>query len=207
MSNYIIYILSSISLLSALMMILSKDPIRSAFCLILVFFTTAGIWLILGAEFLSLILILVYVGAVMTLFMFAVMLLNYKNDFFKKSIWQYFIFLVLIMSIVTVCLYLSIGDELQDEISIVGLKNSTYTGITRNVDDVTAIGVLLYEKYGVLFIIAGIILLVAIISTISLVHRVDIKSKKQIVAKQLMEDSSSVTLVDIPIGSTRRGND
>ena len=85
----IFYFLSSVLLFSALRVITSKNPVFSALFLVLSFFSAAGIWLLLQAEFLAIALVLVYVGAVMVLFLFVIMMLDINLDNIKKGFWDY----------------------------------------------------------------------------------------------------------------------
>ena len=88
----IFYFFSAILVLSALGVITSRNPVHAALLLVLAFFTSAGLWLLLGAEFLAITLVLVYVGAVMVLFLFVVMMLDINLDRLREGYWKWFPF-------------------------------------------------------------------------------------------------------------------
>ena len=87
-SDYIFYFFSSILILASLKVITANNPVYSALSLVLAFFSAAGIWLLLHAEFLAIALVLVYVGAVMVLFLFVVMMLDINLESLKKGFWS-----------------------------------------------------------------------------------------------------------------------
>ena len=126
----------------------------------LAFFSAAGIWLLLHAEFLAIALVLVYVGAVMVLFLFVVMMLDINLESLKKGFWSYFPFAILIAGVFIVEIYLVVSDKffLESQIESFGTSKS----------NTHSIGNILYTDYLLPFQIAAVILLVAIISAIAL---------------------------------------
>src|SRR5579871_4521812 len=98
--HIIFYIFSATAVVSAMMVVASKNPVHGVLFLVLTFFATAGVWLLLNAEFLALILVLVYVGAVMTLFLFVVMMLRLKLVPGREGFVRYLPFAALIVLIV-----------------------------------------------------------------------------------------------------------
>ena len=189
LQQYLFYIFSTIAIFSGGMMIVSGNPVRCALYLIFSFMASAGLWLLAGAEFLALILILVYVGAVMTLFLFVVMMLQIKKELDKQNLWVYFFVSMLIIGIIAYCMQLA-------------LQNSFLTGRTifdrEIIDNISAIGMVLYTTYGYPFVIAGALLLVAIISTITLVNRPAQDTKIQNIRKQMQtKKQDRIRLVDI----------
>jgi NADH-quinone oxidoreductase subunit J len=159
-SDYIFYFFSSILILASLKVITANNPVYSALSLVLAFFSAAGIWLLLHAEFLAIALVLVYVGAVMVLFLFVVMMLDINLESLKKGFWGYFPFAILIAGVFIVEIYLVVSDKffLESQIESFGpSKSNTHS-----------IGNILYTDYLLPFQIAAVILLVAIISAIAL---------------------------------------
>ncbi len=170
-------------------MIVSSNPVRSALYLVFAFMSSAGLWLLAGAEFLALILILVYVGAVMTLFLFVVMMLKIEQDLAKKKLWLYFIVSMFIVGVIAFCMQLA-------------LQQSALTGRTifdkEIIDNISAIGMVLYTTYGYSFVVAGALLLVAIISSIALVNRPPQMVKTQNIREQIQtKKEDRIRLVDL----------
>jgi len=158
----IYYVLAGLAIMCSLMVVLSKNPIRSALFLVMTFFASAGIWLITGAEFLSLILVLVYVGAVMTLFLFVIMMLEVDRVLFKPKLWRY-------MGLGVICITFLIG-LLHRVVNFSQVSAQSQWWLWEH-DNTRRIGEVLYTQYGYPFVLAGVLLLVAIISAVSLVHR------------------------------------
>ncbi len=156
------YVLAGATILCALMVVLSKNPIRSALFLVMAFFTSAAIWLMTGAEFLSLILVLVYVGAVMTLFLFVIMMLEVDRVMFKPKLWRY-----MGLGIISVTLLIGLLNRV---VNFANVAPSSQWWLWQH-DNTRKIGEILYTLYGYPFILAGVLLLIAIISAVSLVHR------------------------------------
>jgi len=158
----IFYFLSSVLLFSALRVITSKNPVFSALFLVLSFFSAAGIWLLLQAEFLAIALVLVYVGAVMVLFLFVIMMLDINLDNIKKGFWDYLpvaSFVAIIMLIEMVLILNKSYFETQSQFAPPSVSNTD------------ALGSILYSDYVLPFEIAAIILLVAMVSAILLTLR------------------------------------
>jgi NADH-quinone oxidoreductase subunit J len=182
---------------SSLMVISQNNPVRCVLFLVLTFFASAGLWLIAEAEFLALILILVYVGAVMTLFLFVVMMLNIDIESQKIHYMRYLPVGLIFVAFLTGLLMVAIppntfkkhldqgriqtvsGSELIAQVSDADRKKPT-------VSNTEALGLVLYTDYLLAFEIAAIILLVAIVSAITLVHRGAGRSKRQDIKKQIM---------------------
>lgn len=157
------YAFATIAIASGLMVIISNNPVRSALFLVMTFITTAILWLMMQAEFLALVLIFVYVGAVMTLFLFVVMMLNVKNTPLRRQHYVRFLPLgVMIIALMIVLMIYVIGPH--------------PFGILENMPDAgenntRALGQLLYTVFAYPFELAGILLLVAIVAVISLAFR------------------------------------
>ncbi len=148
---------------SALMTIISRNPVRSALFLVLAFFAATGLWILLEVEFLGLILILVYVGAVMTLFLFVVMTLNIDVEEQRSSFVRYLPFAIVIVAMLVILMVyvISPGHLNPSELTTTG-------GQPVNYSNTTELGMVLYTDYAYPFELAGILLLVAIIAAISL---------------------------------------
>tara|TARA_B100000965_G_scaffold111092_1_gene91708 strand:- start:775 stop:1389 length:615 start_codon:yes stop_codon:yes gene_type:complete len=188
------YIFSFVMLLSALMVISTKNPVHSVLFLILAFLNAAGIFVILHAEFLAMILIIVYVGAVAVLFLFVVMMLDIKTTIEKSNILQYmpiglFIGFVFIAELVIVL----INTKL--ELSNMQILSNPLNKFAE-LSNTKAIGSILYTDYILHFQLAGAILLVAMIGSIVLTLRERTGVKRQSVAEQLSR-SSKIDLVDV----------
>ena len=188
------YIFSFVMLLSSLMVISTKNPVHSVLFLILAFLNAAGIFVILHAEFLAMILIIVYVGAVAVLFLFVVMMLDIKSTIEKSNILQYmpiglFIGFVFIAELVIVL----INTKL--ELSNMQILSNPLNKFAE-LSNTKAIGSVLYTDYILHFQLAGVILLVAMIGSIVLTLRERTGVKRQSVVEQLSR-SSKIDLVDV----------
>jgi len=190
----IFYVFASILVLTSLGVILFKNPVYSAISLIVSFITSAALWLLLQAEFLAIVLILVYVGAVMVLFLFVVMMLNIDDvlrtsKFNKMAPFALFIGLIVVAELITLIWFRS------DQFSMV----SVATGVLDSgVSNTVLLGTTLFTDYLYLFEIAGFILLLAIIVSISLTMRRREGLKRQIVSEQInIDQTKRMKLVDL----------
>ena len=192
----IFYIFASILICASLGVILFKNPVYSAVSLILAFITTGMLWLLLEAEFLAIVLVLVYVGAVMVLFLFVIMMLNIHEEEEKSGftkIAPIAIFLGLVIAAELIALYWIQSDQFS------GLESISNSSLS--VDNTLLLGTELFTKYILSFEIAGFILLLAIIVSISLTLRTRKNVKKQIASDQIAADPKQrVRMVDIKRG-------
>ncbi len=177
-TTVLFYLFSAVLLVSALLVITARNPVYSALYLVLAFFNAAALFLLLGAEFLGLILILVYVGAVMVLFLFVVMMLDINLERLKEGFLRY--------------LPLGLAIAIIGVLEMVAVFWTTPIGrvpapgpIPANADNTRALGELLYTHYLYPFEIAAVILLVAIIAAIALTLRRRPDTKSQAVGKQV----------------------
>jgi NADH-quinone oxidoreductase subunit J len=178
-SQLIIFsIFSAITLMAALMVIMVRNPVHAALFLVLAFVSSAGIWMLLQAEFLSLILVIVYVGAVMTLFLFVVMMMN-LDHLPKRNLKRYLPLAIVIGILLAALILFSFNSAHFPFASEFAVEHAA------NYSNVKAIGAVLYTDYVYVFELASVILLVAIIASISLVHRQNKDMKKQVVEKQI----------------------
>tara|TARA_Y100001970_G_scaffold170698_1_gene208618 strand:+ start:997 stop:1581 length:585 start_codon:yes stop_codon:yes gene_type:complete len=168
--------LSGIIVLSSLMVISSKNPVHSVLFLILCFVNSAGLFVLLGAEFLAMILVVVYVGAVAVLFLFVVMMLEINFIKMREGFLQYLPLGIILGIVLIIELGLLFLSESFSKMSLVEISNQPIISSNENTK---LIGELLYTKYFYLFQISGIILLVAMIGSITLTLRDRGKLKKQ----------------------------
>ena len=176
----IFFVFSSLLIISAIGVVTVNNPVKSAIYLVFAFFTSAVLWLLLNAEFLAIILILVYVGAVMVLFLFVVMMLDINISELKEGFVNYLPIGSLVFLITTVLLitffqtqFVDVDKNIINEIKIISDDN------TKN------LGYLLYTKYILAFEIAAIILLLGIVSAITLTHQKNPANKYQIPSEQV----------------------
>ena len=195
------YIFAIITVISSVMVIVSKNPVHSVFFLILAFFNATGLFVLMGAEFLAMMLLVVYVGAVAVLFLFVIMMLNIDFASLRTGM------------IKNASLGLLIGGILLGEIifSFIGMKYGigNEPGVELFVklgeeENTRALGKVLYTDYIYLFQCAGLILLVAMIGAIVLTHRKRDNVKKQDAIKQVLrnkEDSIKISKINIGEGT------
>tara|TARA_B100000676_G_C18048189_1_gene829365 strand:- start:1550 stop:2164 length:615 start_codon:yes stop_codon:yes gene_type:complete len=177
------YLFSSVTVFAAVMVISSKNPVHSVLFLILAFFNSAGLFVLLGAEFLAMILVVVYVGAVAVLFMFVVMMLDINIAELKHGFLQYLPLGGVVGLILLLELILSLGGFI-----ISSQSQSSIAAPRPNINEVTnteAIGNLIYTNYIYFFQAAGLILLVAMIGAIVLTHRSRENVRKQNISDQI----------------------
>ena len=176
------YVFSSILLVAALGVIFSKNPVHSIMFLVGAFFQSAVLWLLIEAEFLAIVLVVVYVGAVMVLFLFVVMMLDINVEEAKSSIAKYTPFGLLIAGLMIV--------ELMQVIKLRS-ANQTLQGFSINPPDYSnteSLGSVLYTEHVYAFEIAAVILLLAIVAAITLTMRKRPGLKAQDIAKQVAVD-------------------
>ena len=161
------YLFSAVLIASALMVIASRNPVHSVLFLILAFFNAAGLFVLLGAEFLALILVVVYVGAVAVLFLFVVMMLDIDFSEMKRGALQYLPAGALIGIILVAELILVSGAWVIAPAAPHALASATPAGMTNT----AALGHIIYTQYVYYFQTAGLILLVAMIGAIVLTLR------------------------------------
>ncbi|MGI9371332.1 MAG: NADH-quinone oxidoreductase subunit J [Hyphomicrobiales bacterium] len=163
------YLFSAILLAAAFMVIASRNPVHSVLFLILAFFNSAGLFILMGAEFLAMILVVVYVGAVAVLFLFVVMMLDIDFTELRQGMLQYLpigasIGIILLIELIMVVGSWAIAPE------IIATVPEKTPGMAE-VSNTEAIGRLLYTKYIYLFQAAGMVLLVAMVGAIVLTLR------------------------------------
>jgi NADH-quinone oxidoreductase subunit J len=163
-TTFLFYAFAIIMVLASLRVITTKNPVHAALFLVLAFFNAAGIWLLLKAEFLAIVLVLVYVGAVMVLFLFVVMMLDINIDRMREGFWGY----LPVASGVGALIVLEMAAVLYRSYSQTDLSAEA---AALNIGGTKELGLLIYTKYIYGFEIAAVILLVAIIAAVALTLR------------------------------------
>ena len=193
------YAFAIVTVAAALMVTLSRNPVHSVLWLILAFLSSAGLFVLLGAEFVAMLLIIVYVGAVAVLFLFVVMMLDIDFAELKGEMAKYMPLGLLVGVVIIMQLALGVGAWVQAD-GAMGLRQAITPDLAE-VENTKALGLLIYDKYLLLFQLSGLILLVAMIGAIVLTlrHRKDIK--RQNVLHQMWRDpAKAMELVDVKPG-------
>jgi len=194
--TFLFYAFATILTLAALRVVTARNPVHAALFLVLSFFTAAAIWMLLHAEFLSIVLVLVYVGAVMVLFLFVVMMLDVNMDRMREGFWGYLplatfvgVIIVLEMAFVLIKTFL-VPERLAPAVPA--------TSNTRE------LGLMIFNEYLLAFEIAAVILLLAMVAAvvITMRHRKDAKAQRP--AKQIaVKRSDRVRMVKMASERTR----
>src|SRR5689334_20215674 len=191
------YFFAAILIASAVMVIAARNPVHSVLFLILAFFNAAGLFVLLGAEFLAMILVVVYVGAVAVLFLFVVMMLDIDFAELKRGALQYLPFGVLIGLVLVAELVMAGSVWVLKPAARNALASATPPGVTNT----AALGHILYTDYVYYFQIAGLVLLVAMIGAIVLTLRTRAGVRKQSVRQQVRRYASdTLVVVDVKPG-------
>ena len=194
-SAVLFYIFSSVTVASAFMVIVARNPVHSVLFLILAFVNGAGLFMLLGAEFLAMILVVVYVGAVAVLFLFVIMMLDVDFAVLREGFLQYLPLGAVIGAIVLIELVLVVGGWTLSPAEGTTVAAPSATGVSNTV----ALGRILYTQYLYFFQIAGFILLTAMIGSIVLTLRHRRGIKRQDISVQNARDRHvAVTLRKVP---------
>ena len=190
------YLFAIATVAGGLMTVISRDPVHSVLWLILAFLSSAGLFVTLGAEFVAMLLIIVYVGAVAVLFLFVVMMLDVDFAELKAEMTKYLPLGLLIGVVILMQMALAFG--------VWGFAEGASANIAAPAGDAqntAALGLLIYDKYIILFQLAGLILLVAMIGAIVLTlrHRVDIK-RQNVMAQMHRDPATAMELKDVKPG-------
>jgi len=199
--HVVFYLFAIIMVFAAVRVITARNPVHAAMFLVLTFFTCSGIWLLLEAEFLAVTLVLVYVGAVMVLFLFVVMMLDVNVEPLREGFVKYLPVGLLVGAIMLVEMIVLITQRF--------FKSENYPAPVRadaDYSNTEFLGRLLYDEYLFQFEIAAIILLVAIVAAIALTMRRRPDTKYQKPAEQVdVKKSDRLRVVQMP--ATRQGGD
>ena len=195
----VFYLFSAVAVAAAVMVISARNPVHSVLFLILAFFNGAGLFVLIGAEFLAMVLVVVYVGAVAVLFLFVVMMLDINFIRLREGFLQYLPIGALIGLVLLVELVLALGTWALSPTEIAAAaQQPAPPGIT----NVEALGDLFYTDYFYLFQAAGLILLVAIIGAITLTLRQRPVVRRQRIAEQVhRRQEATVELRKVQPGS------
>ena len=193
------YMFSIVAIVAAILVIVSRNPVHSVLWLILTFFSSAGLFVLLGAEFLAALLLIVYVGAVAVLFLFVVMMLDVDFAELRGEMSRYTPIGLLIGVILLVELGFALGAWIPAEQAI-DLRAAVTPDLDQ-VENTVALGQLLYTKYVFLFQTAGLILFVAMVGAIVLTlrHRTDIK-RQDILAQIYRDPDAAIDMIDVKPG-------
>jgi NADH-quinone oxidoreductase subunit J len=190
------YLFSALAVASAVMVISSRNPVHSVLFLILCFFNAAGLFILLGAEFLAMILVVVYVGAVAVLFLFVVMMLDVDFVELRQGMLNYLPVGGSIGLIVLVELALVVGSWSIDPASV-----KTVAQIPSDVTNTEALGRILYTDFIYYFQAAGLVLLVAMVGAIVLTLRHKENVKRQVIADQVARNpATAIEVVKVKPG-------
>ncbi len=191
------YLFAVCAIIGGLFTVISRNPVHSVLWLILAFLSSAGLFVLLGAEFVAMLLVIVYVGAVAVLFLFVVMMLDVDFAELKAEMAKYLPLALLIGVILLMQLGLAFGVWEASE-----MAQASRSAVTpADMENTAALGVLLYDKYFLLFQLAGLILLVAMIGAILLTlrHRRDIK-RQNVLAQMWRDPATAMELKDVKPG-------
>ncbi len=191
------YLFAICVIAGGLFTVISRNPVHSVLWLILAFLSSAGLFVLLGAEFVAMLLIIVYVGAVAVLFLFVVMMLDIDFAELKAEMARYMPLALLIGVILLMQFGIAFGvwetsaaaDSMRAQVAPVDRHNTE------------ALGMILYDQYFLLFQLAGLILLVAMIGAIVLTlrHRVDVK-RQDVIAQMMRDPAKAMELKDVKPG-------
>ena len=198
-ADYAFYAFAITAVTAGLLVTISRNPVHSVLWLILTFLSSAGLFVLMGAEFAAMLLVIVYVGAVAVLFLFVVMMLDVDFAELKGEMARYMPLALLIGVVILMQLGLAYGAWVSAD-GALAMRGAVAPDLSQ-VENTRALGLLLYDKYILLFQLAGMILLVAMIGAILLTlrHRRDIK--RQNVLHQMWRDpAKAMELVDVKPG-------
>lgn len=190
------YAFAAVAVLGALAVISARNPVRAALYLVLTFFATAGVWLLMQAEFLGIVLVLVYVGAVMVLFLFVIMMLDINLTPLKEGFARYLPVGIAVAVIVLAEMLLVLNPEFY------GLNNyPTPTALTQSDNNTKQLGLLMFTEYLYAFELAAVLLLLSIVAAIVLTLRRRDRSTalyQDIDAQIRVKASDRLTMVSMP---------
>ncbi len=191
--TFVFYFLATILVLASLRVVTLRNPVHAALHLVLAFFSASGIWILLQAEFLAIALVLVYVGAVMVLFLFVVMMLDINLDRLREGFWSYLplgaIVALLMIAEMALVLWVRLSHVAE---AGVPQADATYS-------NATAVGRLLFTEYVYPFELASIVLLVGIVAATALTLRGKRKSKSVDPSQQVfVKAKDRLTVLKMP---------
>jgi NADH-quinone oxidoreductase subunit J len=199
MAVFSFYLFALVAVASGVFVIFARNPVHSVLWLITAFFAAAGLFVLLGAEFVAMLMLIVYVGAVAVLFLFVVMMLDVDFAALRAGMGKLLPIGLLVAVVILVQLGFVFGAW---EVSDAALgQRAAVAPAPDAIDNTTALGMLVYTKYVFLFQMAGLVLLVAMVGAIVLTLRKRVYVKRQDVLEQMYRDpKAAVHLVDIKPG-------
>ena len=190
----VFYVFAAILVFAAIRVITARNPVHSALFLVLAFATASGLWMLLEAEFLAIALILVYIGAVMVLFLFVVMMLDINIDRLREGYWDYLVPGLAVAGIMVVEMLVVVMGR---SYGLIAMQNPVPKG--PGYSNTKELGQLLYTQYVYPFELASVILLVAIVAAIALTLRRRKDSKFQDPARQVVvRKQDRIRIVPMP---------
>jgi NADH-quinone oxidoreductase subunit J len=198
-ADYAFYAFALVTVTAALFVVVARNPVHSVLWLILAFLSSAGLFVLLGAEFVAMLLVIVYVGAVAVLFLFVVMMLDVDFATLKGEMARHMPLALLIGVILLMQFGLVYGAWVEAD-GALGLRQAPKPD-PAEVENTRALGLVLYDRYILLFQTAGLILLVAMIGAITLTlrHRVGIK-RQNVLAQMYRDPAKALELKDVKPG-------
>jgi NADH-quinone oxidoreductase subunit J len=199
LTSFFFYLFAAITVASAFLVIASRQPVHSVLFLILAFFNSAGLFMLVGAEFLALMLVVVYVGAVAVLFLFVVMMLDVDFAELRQGFLQYLPIGALVAVILVLELILVLGASVLD--ADVALNTGMPMPPLEEISNIEAIGLVLYTDYVYFFQAAGLVLLVAMVGAIVLTlrHREGVK-RQDINVQNARTPEAAIEVVKVKSG-------
>ncbi|MAB06257.1 MAG: NADH:ubiquinone oxidoreductase subunit J [Rhodobacteraceae bacterium] len=197
MTVFAFYLFALCAIIGGLFTVISRNPVHSVLWLILAFLSSAGLFVLLGTEFVAMLLVIVYVGAVAVLFLFVVMMLDVDFAALKSGMAKYMPLALLIGIVLLMQLGMAFGAWETSEMAPELMTAPTPSDL----QNTAALGVLLYDRYFLLFQLAGLILLVAMIGAIVLTlrHRSDVK-RQNVLAQMYRDPAKALELRDVKPG-------
>ena len=198
-ADFAFYVFAVVAVVAGLLVVTAKNPVHSVLWLILTFLSATGLFVLLGAEFLAMLLMIVYVGAVMVLFLFVVMMLDVDFAALKAEMVRYFP----LAAVVGVVILMQLGLLYSVWNTAEGAAGQHLAPMpdAAGIDNTTALGMILFDQYFLVFQIAGLILLVAMIGAIVLTLRRRTGVKRQNVHHQMWRDpAKAMELKDVKPG-------
>ena len=195
--GFAFYLFALCTVTGGLFTVVSRSPVHSVLWLILTFLSSAGLFVLLGAEFVAMLLVIVYVGAVAVLFLFVVMMLDVDFAELKAEMAQYLPLGLLIGLVLLMQLSMALGVW-----SVADTAEAARAAVTpAETHNTAALGLLIYDQYFLLFQLAGLILLVAMIGAIVLTlrHRKDVK-RQDVLAQMYRDPALAMELKDVKPG-------
>ena len=192
------YTFSFIAIVSAIMVTVSKNTVHSVFFLILDFISISCLFIMIGAEFLGMIMLIIYVGAVAVLFLFVVMMLDFNFTKSKENVLQYMPFGIFI-GVVFICELIIVLINTRLDLANIQILANPFSNFS-DMTNTQALGSVLYTDYILYFQLSGVILLVAMIGSIVLTLRDRPGVRRQVIGEQLERNASSTVLKEVNSG-------